>query len=100
MTTDRAKRYAANREPPHEGERVLFCEHADVDEDHIHLEGPFHWYYLGESEEVQRMTDGARFPVRFLAICEGCHNLGFDPRGLIAKDADWIGPPPEIARFI
>jgi hypothetical protein len=86
--------------PPEDGERVLFCEHASVSETSIDISAkacvnqPFHWYYVGPNEVMR--NDGAVFPVRWLAICNACHESKQDPPDCAAKDAPWIGAPPII----
>jgi hypothetical protein len=86
---------------PIDGERVLFCVHADVGEDHIDISAaacrfqPFHWYYFGEGNPVTRQIDGAKFDARYLAICARCER---DNPGMAsaAQDAPWIGDSPNI----
>src|SRR5579872_5903602 len=90
---------------PVEGERVLFCEHADVDEFHIDISAnacpaqPFHWYWLGAMDQRATRNDGEEFPVRWLAICDDCQKR-VNTFGAIAdaarQDAPWIGAAPNI----
>jgi hypothetical protein len=93
--------------PPVEGDRVLFCRHADVGENHIDIskkacsDQPFHWYFLGNDQSVMRIPDGARFPVRWLAICNGCNAKATPDTAadFAAQDAPWIGEAPNITRI-
>lgn len=86
--------------PPSDGERVLFCEHANVSETMIDISAkacvnqPFHWYCVGPNEVMR--NDGVVFPVRWLAICNACHNSRKDLPDCAAQDAPWVGPPPVI----
>jgi hypothetical protein len=106
---------------PREGERVLFCRHADVSEDHIDISKkacpsqPFHWYcFLGDNEVTRKRIRGKNesgyaddpmetFKVRWLAICDDCHRQitpAKDATSFARRDAPWIGDPPEITRVI
>lgn len=91
---------------PRDGERVLFCEHADVDEFHVCLTGAFHWYYF--EAQVTRCSDGENVPTRWIAICEQCQ-AGMPGTSearyqrfedIIAQDAPWIGEPPQIDLYV
>jgi hypothetical protein len=108
MTTDRAKRYTGpSIEPPHDGEQVLFCSCADVDNDHIHIEGVYEWFLLdksGEPQEVRNRVTGDRFDCRWAAICEQCFIRWSKMRRrnlskVLARNAPWIGEPPVINRI-
>ena len=93
--------------PPSEGQRVLFCAHADVDEFHIDIslaacpDQPFHWYcFENPGERVWRQSDGETFTAHWVALCDSCQRelsrSGVNIAKLIAQDAPWIGEPPQI----
>lgn len=88
---------------PTEGEPILYCRHADIRPDQIHLKAPHHWYLLDKDEEVTT-PDGRTFSVRWAVVCESCHlqHRAAPDKPLIdfvAQDAAWIGEPPNISRI-
>ena len=104
-------------QPPIEGERVLFCRHANIDT-HAGIDtmrglmGNYHWYHLGGvgGEGVIARRRQSLLPgisaiepvrVRWLCICTHCHRLvlsGEPPIKMAAKDAAWAGSSPDIIK--
>jgi hypothetical protein len=96
---------------PRDGERVLFCAHADVGPGHIDLSTaslqPFHWYKVsddaGNPNRVKR-PDGREFDVSWACICNGCFVRAgaggmtdtYALERIIKRDAAWIGETPTI----
>ena len=91
--------------PPQEGEVVMFCEHADVGPDHIHLgveASPFHWFICtdGNGGPDEALTpDGSNVQFRWTALCRDCYSLCVGKRlavSLVRNHAVWIGDSPII----
>jgi hypothetical protein len=99
MTTDRAKRYTQHREAPRDGELVLFCAHAEITEERLFLAAPIHFYWI----EGGAVRDGEEIETKHAAVCEACHMAivgGARLESLITQDAEWVGPPLEIAALV
>ena len=85
---------------PVDGERVLFCSHADLT-DGIHLTGTFHWHRFVPHETVTHKESGETFTVGWFAICDKCQDeFQDDPPEALQQDAEWIGESPDITRVI
>ena len=89
--------------PPVEGDWVLFCAHAVVeDETIVALPGPFHWYeHRADDNTVLDSRTGEKLVARWMAICEPCHlrcraKYDGDPVRLLRQHGRWIGAPPVI----
>ena len=83
---------------PHDGDTVMFCEHADVGDDHIHISANFHWHYFSTDDGgpmVAERDDGTELRCHWLAICDACEMEFKDPFEAARQDAPWIGPAPE-----
>lgn len=88
---------------PKDGDRVLFCEHADVSKDHIALEGGCHWYEFKDEAELAKHNDGDWFVVRWICLCADCHmrrQSGTNMLHQLRQDAEWIGDSPRIGRVM
>ena len=88
-------------ESPLHNEPVLFCAHAKVSGEEIYMQGPIEWYRpYGGSDEVTT-TEGEKFTVRFIALCQACHLAakGRDPLELVTQHGYWFGESPKIDRI-
>jgi hypothetical protein len=92
---------------PREGDLVIFCEHADVCEDHIDIspeackDQPFHWYYVpgDDGPNVARISVKGRVNkvIHWIARCHACYTRSPEaPKTFIGREARWIGAPPHI----
>jgi hypothetical protein len=86
---------------PVDGERVLFCAHADLS-DGVHLPGTFHWHRFVPHETVTDKRTGDTFDVEWFAVCQKCQiEMADKPCTLVlTQDAEWIGQSPNITRVI
>ncbi len=85
---------------PVDGERVLFCAHADL-RDGIHLTGVFHWHRFVPHETVTHKETGETFKCEWFAICEKCQvEYADDPAEALHQHTEWIGTTPNITRVI
>jgi hypothetical protein len=85
---------------PVDGERVLFCAHADLSDDRVRLIGIFHWHRFVPHETVTDKRTGETFEVEWFAVCEQCQTRYKKPERALRQDAEWIGETPNITRVI
>jgi hypothetical protein len=113
-TTDRAKRYKANRDevlPIKAGDCVGFCSHISFDfcrlaENGVPLiandEMKGEWQAWGGIDCEVIAQGGAVVTFRWIFLCPECHTeakrLGGNTQ-MATKVATWYGPPPPIVRL-
>jgi len=90
-------------ELPKQGERVLFCKHQDVSEDHISLKGDQQEWYVYEDCVIGNTDTGEDLRgTIWLCLCEECHlqcKSADEALAFAAQDVEWIGPAPNITRI-
>lgn len=80
----RAEESAILSHGPVDGERVMFCAHADLS-DGIHLRGTFHWHRFVPKETATDKQTGETFDVE----CESCRVKFKGPEHALTQDAEW-----------
>lgn len=88
-------------EAPIHDESVLFCRHAVISGEEIHMHGPIEWYRPSGGSAKVKTPEGEEFTVRFIALCQECHLAakGTDPMKFVRKHGFWFGDSPKIDRI-
>jgi hypothetical protein len=84
---------------PREGERVLFCAHCDVSDDHICLTGRHHYFQLGDGTGAEIKGPEGRIVARWAVACDRCFKASGNGKQIMrfmTVDYEWIGKTPQI----